>query len=92
MTKPKFTQADWDAVSDNPEWTDEDFAKAVPFTEAFPDLARTMKRRGPQKAPTKQSTTIRLSPEVIAYFRSTGLGWQARIDDVLKDWVAAHQG
>ncbi|WP_232495872.1 BrnA antitoxin family protein [Novosphingobium kaempferiae] len=90
MSKPKYTQADMDAVSDNPEWSEEDFAKAVPFAEAFPDLAKTIRRRGVQKAPTKVSTTIRLSPEVIAHFRSTGPGWQARIDDALKDWVAAH--
>lgn len=46
--------------------------------------------RGPQKAPTKQSTTIRLSPEVMAAFKATGAGWQTRIDDALKDWLRTH--
>ncbi|MEE4453830.1 BrnA antitoxin family protein [Novosphingobium resinovorum] len=90
MTIARYTQADMDAVSDNPEWTEEDFAKAVPFAEAFPDLANTIRRRGAQKAPTKVSTTIRLSPEVIAHFRAGGPGWQSRIDEALKDWLAAH--
>src|SRR5947209_3125168 len=41
-------------------------------------------QRGPQKSPTKEMISIRLSPEVLAYFRSTGDGWQGRIDDTLK--------
>ena len=88
MTKPAYTQADWDAVSDNPELTAADFARAVPFDQAFPDLAKSIKRRGQQRAPTKQSITIRLSPDVLAYFRATGDGWQSRIDRALKEWVA----
>ena len=34
-----YTKEDWDEVSDNPEWTVEDFASARPFTEVFPQLA-----------------------------------------------------
>ncbi|MXP24718.1 hypothetical protein GRI39_01485 [Altererythrobacter indicus] len=90
MTKPKYTQADLDAVSDNPEWTEEDFAKAVPFAQAFPELAKSIRPRGPQKAPKKISTTIRLSPEVVDHFKSGGPGWQSRIDEALLQWVASH--
>lgn len=90
MTEPKYTQADLDAVSDNPEWTAEDIAKAVPFDQAFPELAAKMRRRGPQKAPTKVATTIRLSPDVIDHFRAGGNGWQSRIDDALREWIATH--
>jgi uncharacterized protein (DUF4415 family) len=39
-----------------------------------------MRRRGVQKAPKKVSTTIRLSREVVDHFRTTGSGWQAKID------------
>lgn len=86
MTKPKYTQADMDAVSNNLEWTEEDFAQAKPFGEVFPELAAKMRSmRGPQKKPTKVSTTIRLSPEVIAHFKAGGEGWQARIDAALKE-------
>ena len=45
-------------------------------------------QRGPQKAPTKEQITLRLSPEVLAYFRATGPGWQTRIDAALKAFVA----
>ena len=47
-------------------------------------------QRGPQKAPTKVPTTLRLSPEVADYFRATGKGWQTRIDQALKEWIASH--
>jgi len=40
-------------------------------------------KRGPQKAPTKKLVSLRLSPEVIDHFKSTGPGWQTRIDSTL---------
>jgi uncharacterized protein (DUF4415 family) len=85
-----FTKADWDEVSDNPELTEEDIRSMRPFAEVFPHLAATIGKRGPQKAPTKVSTTLRLSPDVVARFRATGKGWQSRIDEALKEWLAAH--
>jgi uncharacterized protein (DUF4415 family) len=91
MTQRKFTQADMDEVSDNPEWTKEDFARAKSFTEVFPDLSEKIRAaRGRQKAPTKISTTIRLSPDVLEGFRSTGPGWQSRIDTALRQWLETH--
>ncbi len=52
------------------------------------------RRRGRPQGTTKQnpkvSTTIRLSPEVISAFKSTGTGWQTRIDAALKDWLIQH--
>lgn len=88
ISNPHYTQADWDEVSDNPEWTAKEIANAKPFAEVFPELAATIRRRGPQKAGRKVSTTIRLSPEVIAHFRATGKGWQARIDEALRKLIA----
>lgn len=85
MTKAKFTQADMNAVSDNPEWTAEDIAKAKPFTEAFPGLAAKMRAtRGKQKAPTKVSTTLRLDRDVLERFKAGGPGWQSRMNDALR--------
>ncbi len=40
-------------------------------------------KRGPQKAPTKELVSLRLSPEVIEHFKAGGPGWQTRIDGVL---------
>ena len=75
------------------ELTGEDLRRFKPAAEVLPpDLLRTMgiKPRGPQKAPTKQATPIRLSPEVMAAFKATGAGWQTRIDAALKDWLRTH--
>ena len=44
-------------------------------------------QRGPQVARTKQLVSVRYSPEVLQYFRSTGAGWQSRMNEVLVEWV-----
>jgi uncharacterized protein (DUF4415 family) len=48
-------------------------------------VERQVRMRGVQRAPTKQQVTLRLDPEVLAKFRATGRGWQARINAALKD-------
>ena len=47
-------------------------------------------QRGPQVAPTKQLVSVRYSPEVVAFFKASGAGWQSRMDDALKQWVSSH--
>ena len=42
----------------------------------------------PKAEETKERITIRLSPEVIAYFRAQGKERQTRMDDALKEYVA----
>jgi uncharacterized protein (DUF4415 family) len=51
--------------------------------EIFPELAKTINRRWPHKAPTKMAVNIRLSPVVLEQFRSLGPGWQTKTDDTL---------
>lgn len=46
--------------------------------------------RGPQKAPTKKPVAIRLSQDIIENFKSTGSGWQTRIDDALRTYLKEH--
>ena len=41
-------------------------------------------KRGPQKAPTKKLVSLRLSPEVVDYFKAGKPGWQTRIDGALR--------
>jgi uncharacterized protein (DUF4415 family) len=44
--------------------------------------------RGRPKSDSKKLlVSVRYSPEVLAYFRSTGEGWQARMDGVLRQYV-----
>lgn len=75
------------------ELTATDLRHFKPVAQAMsPELLKVMgiKPRGPQKAPTKQATTIRLSPDVMTAFKATGTGWQTRIDAALKDWLRTH--
>ncbi len=82
-----YTKADLEDVSDTPEFTADEIAKAKPFAEALPELAASAKRvrvRGRQKAPTKQLISLRLDRSVLEAFKSEGPGWQRRINEALK--------
>ena len=74
---------------DNPEWTAEDFARARTGSEVLP-AALVRHLRGPQKAPTKELISIRLSRDVLSRFRDSGNGWQGRVDKALRDWLKRH--
>ena len=76
---------------DNPEWIAEDFTRAVSLAGLPESLQTKLRRvRGPNKTPTKERITIRLSPDVLQSFRDSGEGWQSRIDLALKDWLKSH--
>ncbi|MBN8510942.1 MAG: BrnA antitoxin family protein [Burkholderiales bacterium] len=47
-------------------------------------------RGRPRSESKKLLVSVRYSPEVLAYFRSTGEGWQARMDAVLRRYVQKH--
>lgn len=47
-------------------------------------------RGRPKSGYKKQLVSVRYSPEVIAYFKSTGEGWQSLMDSVLRRYVARH--
>jgi len=75
------------------EITEEDLKYALTFDQLPPELQRALRAlRGPQKAPTKQQISIRLSQDVLAAYRATGPGWQSRIDDVLRAAMPTSQG
>ena len=85
MKKPNPKRID----RENPEWTEDTFARARPAREVFPDLAeysakRKRGQRGPQKTPTKVPMSLRIDPDVLAFYKATGLGWQARMNQALR--------
>ena len=74
------------------ELTAADMRRFRPATEILPKALLTkLNVRGPQRAPTKERITIRLSPEVVQRFRDTGEGWQTRVDTALKEWLKSHK-
>ena len=59
-----------------------------PAIEVMPHLVeRHRPGRGKQKAPTKEKVTVRLDADIVAHFRSTGRGWQTRLNDALRKSV-----
>lgn len=46
---------------------------------------------GSVKADAKEHINIRLSPDVLEYFRAAGEGWQTRIDAALRHYIAQHE-
>lgn len=84
---------------ENPEWTEEDFAKARPAREvlrehfgeaAAVEMLKPKPRGRPRLANPKMLMSMLFSQDVIDYFRSTGAGWQSRINDALRDWIKDH--
>jgi uncharacterized protein (DUF4415 family) len=47
-------------------------------------------RGRPKSENKKLLVSVRYSPEVVAYFKSTGEGWQSRMDSVLREYVERH--
>ena len=78
---------------DNPEWTKDDFARARPATEELPEFIGKKateelmrRRRGrPPKENKKVNQTLRLDTDVLEAFRQEGSGWQARINEILRE-------
>ena len=47
-------------------------------------------RGRPKSENKKLLVSVRYSPEVVTYFKSTGEGWQSLMDSVLRKYVARH--
>jgi uncharacterized protein (DUF4415 family) len=79
-------QAQIASDADASEATDAELAKAKPFAEAFPDLMEVIRRgRGrPAIANPRQQISLRLDGDVIEKFKSTGKGWQIRVNEALR--------
>ena len=80
-----YTDEDMVEVSDNPEWTEDEFARAKPFPEVFPDLAESLKA-GIQivRVPAGGEVSVRLTGELAAYYESFGAEAEARFNGDLR--------
>ena len=59
--------------------------------ELSPEEFKQLRPVGRPKAEvTKERITIRLSAEVLEHFRAQGKGWQTRVDEALKEYIASH--
>jgi len=78
----------------NSEWSEDEVSEAFSAGEVVPQLfsqetsQRLLKPRGrPRSAFPKERINIRLSHEVITYFKADGEGWQTRIDNALRQYI-----
>jgi addiction module HigA family antidote len=85
--KPQSGKQPWVDPDDAPELTKEFFERAALYH------GDKLIRPGRPKSPApKRLTTLRLDPAVVEGFRATGPGWQTRMNDVLKNYLAAQHG
>lgn len=86
-TKKPAGASTWVDPDDAPELTDAFFANAE-----IRDGARLVRRaRGRPRLPdAKRQVTIRLDPDLLDRLRATGPGWQTRLNDALREWLAKH--
>ena len=81
---------------ENPEWTEEEMRRAKPASEALPEIfgektAKELLRRGQSGAP-KRDVTIPLDEDVLREFQALGPGWEAKVNDVLREWLEVARG
>lgn len=76
---------------DNPEWTDEDFKNAVPFSGLPKSLQKKLsaiqnKSRGRPVSPApKQMIAFRFSPDLVTAIKGVGKGYNVRVEKILRD-------
>lgn len=86
MNKPK-PPADFD---ENPEWTEEDFARAKPASEVHGAkiAAAMVRKRGRPAGSTspnrKEQIALRVDADVLAAYKASGPGWQTRMNEALR--------
>jgi uncharacterized protein (DUF4415 family) len=73
------TAREWIDPDDAPELTDEWFD-----TADFYEGDKLVRRGRPKSDSPKEALSLRLDPDVIAYYRATGPGWQSRINETLR--------
>jgi uncharacterized protein (DUF4415 family) len=70
---------------ENPEWTEEMFARSKGPDSLPPEMLAAFKNRGGRpRGSNKQAVSLRLDRDVITKFKATGPGWQSRINEALR--------
>jgi len=86
---------DWtDDEGEVRELTGEEIASMTPFNELPDDLkASLMKWKDATFTPDpdKKVVSIKLSSDVLAKFEAKGAGWEAKVDDALREWLEEHK-
>ena len=87
---PHISQEDWDSV-DVPELSDEQLARARPLKAVQPDLFQAWKRsrgRPTINGEAKKHIGFRFAADVVDGLKSTGKGYNTRVENLLRDALA----
>lgn len=60
-------------------------------TSDIPELDGDFFRRAELRVPAKQTVTMRLDADVLAWFKEQGAGYQTRINQLLRQYMLAQQ-
>lgn len=60
-------------------------------TSDIPELDDDFFERAELRLPAKQTVTIRLDSDVLAWFKAQGAGYQTRINQLLRQYMEARQ-
>lgn len=60
-------------------------------TSDIPELGEDFFREAELRVPAKQTVTIRLDSDVLAWFKEQGAGYQTRINQLLRQYMQAQQ-
>lgn len=96
--KKRETESSWVDPDDAPELTDSFFANAKRYVgdrevseEEFKATAKAALRGRPPGSGAKKSTTVRFDLDVLDAFKTTGRGWQTRMNNALREWLKEHR-
>ena len=89
---PTTSKSDWKRVqeeyrSGRPPADDPDAPNFAPLMRAELDRLRRGRVLG---SGAKEQLTLRIDSSILATFKATGKGWQTRMNDALREWLAEH--
>ncbi|MBO9552728.1 BrnA antitoxin family protein [Pseudomonas sp.] len=79
----KASKTDWSRLA---QMDDKDID-----TSDIPELGEDFFREAELRVPAKQTVTIRLDSDVLSWFKEQGAGYQTRINQLLRQYMQAHQ-
>ena len=106
MTNKELTDEVMQEVEGTEDWTDDDgevreltavdFKRMKPFTSLPLDMQEMLLaiNHGPvtfRAVPDAEEVTLKLSRPVLERFRASGVGWEGRVDEALRQWMEEHQ-
>lgn len=89
--KPAKSASTWIDPDDAPEWSDAMLSRAelAEGGKVLRPVTGTVRGRGrPRVDAPKHQVSVRLDQDVLAGLKNTGPGWQSRMNEALREWLA----